>query len=101
MGRWDFDIFWRAGRAVWMGQDPYAVEHFLYPLPAAYFFALLAAFPQRAAFWVWLAFNIVLLAWKLRGRLPKWALYFPLAVIIYHRSGVICEVVRTACERSR
>lgn len=78
MQRWDFNILWQAGHAVWLGHDPYSVEHFYYPLPAAYLFALLATVPQSTAFWAWLLLNMGLLAWKLRGRLPAWALYFPL-----------------------
>lgn len=78
MAQYDFGIFWRAGRAVCMGQDPYAVAGFFYPLPAAYLFAVLAAVPQPVAYWAWLAFNLGLLVIKLRNRLAGWALYFPL-----------------------
>jgi hypothetical protein len=78
MGGYDFGVLWQAGRAIWQGQDPYGVSGFFYPLPVAYFFALLAALPRQVAFWVWLALNLVLLGWLVRRRAVAWALYFPL-----------------------
>ena len=78
MGGYDFGVLWQAGRAVWLGQDPYRVSGFYYPLPVAYIFALLAPLPRQPAFWVWLTFNLVLLGWRLRRRIVEWALYFPL-----------------------
>lgn len=78
MAGYDFGILWQAGRAVWLGQDPYQVGGFFYPLPVAYFFAILAALPRQTAFWVWLAFNLALLGWTLRKRAVAWAFYFPL-----------------------
>jgi hypothetical protein len=78
MQGYDFGVLWQAGRAVWLGQDPYQVTGFFYPLPVAYFFALLALLPRQVAFWVWLAINLVLLGWTLRRRMVAWTLYFPL-----------------------
>jgi hypothetical protein len=77
VGGYDFGILWEAGRAVLLGQDPYGVSGFFYPLPVAYFFALLAFMPQQVAFLVWVAFSLFLLGWTLRRRAVAWVLYFP------------------------
>ena len=65
MQGYDFGVLWQAGLAVCLGQDPYQVTGFFYPLPVAYFSALLALLPRQVAFWVWLAINLVLLGWTL------------------------------------
>jgi len=77
MGGYDFGILWQAGRAVWLGQDPYGVEGFFYPLPVAYFFALLALFRKEVAFGLWILVNLAILGWMLRRRAIGWLLYFP------------------------
>jgi len=78
MGGYDFGILWQAGRAVWLGRDPYRVSGFYYPLPVAYIFALLAPLPRQPALWVLMALNLALLGWRLRRQIVERALYFPL-----------------------
>lgn len=78
MEGYDFGVLWQAGRAVWLGQDPYAVNGFFYPLPVAYLFAPLAPLPRPIAFWTWLVLNLAILIGLLRWRVVVWVLYFPL-----------------------
>ena len=33
MAGYDFEVLWQAGQAVWLGQDPYRMSGFYYPLP--------------------------------------------------------------------
>jgi hypothetical protein len=58
----DYGIFWKVGRDVWAGQDPYAgerfVEHpFLNPPTALPLFALFAVLPLDVSFAVWTVLN--------------------------------------------
>ncbi len=78
MGGYDFQVFWRAGRALLAGLSPYTVEGFFYPLPAAFFFVLFALFPKTVAFYGWLAFNLTLFFRRLGRRALAWLLYFPM-----------------------
>jgi hypothetical protein len=77
MGGYDFGILWNAGHAVLLGQDPYGVDGFFYPLPVAVFFAPFALLPRQVAFWVWVGLNLVVLGLLLRRRAVAWLLYFP------------------------
>ena len=77
MNGWDFHILWEAGRAVLSGQNPYSVEFFFYPLPFAYFMAVLGLFPFGAAFALWAIMNLGLLIAAFRRRFIFWLLYVP------------------------
>ena len=59
----DFQFFWKAGREVWGGMDPYCpsrfAEHpFLNPPTAFPLFALFAALPIRASLAFWTLLNV-------------------------------------------
>jgi hypothetical protein len=82
MGGYDFGILWQAGKAVLLGQDPYGVNGFFYPLPVAYFFAPFALLPRQVAFWVWVGLNLVVLGLVLRRRALTWVLYFPVVHLL-------------------
>jgi hypothetical protein len=63
----DFHIFWRAGRDVWNGIDPYSEERFaanpfLNPPTALPLFAVFAILPFRPSFILWTILNIVIAA---------------------------------------
>lgn len=77
MDGWDFGILWQGGQAILSGQDPYSVPFFLYPLPVAYFMAVLALLPQSVAFGAWLALNLGLLIYFFRKRFWQWLLFTP------------------------
>lgn len=87
MNGWDFAILWKAGLAVLMGRDPYSVEYFYYPLPFAYLLSVFALFPERAAFWLWILFNLGLLIACFRKDFWQWVLYVP--VIHLFSSGQV------------
>jgi hypothetical protein len=59
----DYGIFWRAGRDVWGGVDPYAPDRFaenpfLHPPTALPLFAVFALLPYHTSFVVWTALNV-------------------------------------------
>jgi hypothetical protein len=61
----DFHIFWRAGRDVWAGIDPYSPERFstnpfLNPPTALPLFAVFALLPFRPSFVIWTLLNLVI-----------------------------------------
>jgi hypothetical protein len=61
----DYHIFWRAGRDVWAGIDPYSPERFamnpfLNPPTALPVFAIFAVLPFRASFVVWAVLNLLI-----------------------------------------
>jgi hypothetical protein len=61
----DFHIFWRAGRDVWGGIDPYSEERFatnpfLNPPTALPLFAVFALLPFRSSFILWTILNLVI-----------------------------------------
>ena len=61
----DYHIFWRAGRDVWEGKDPFdparfAVNPFLNPPTAIPLFALFAVIPYRSSLIVWTLLNCLL-----------------------------------------
>ncbi|MBN1811552.1 MAG: DUF2029 domain-containing protein [Anaerolineae bacterium] len=82
MGGYDFGVLWKAGQAVLLGQDPYGVNGFFYPLPVAVFFAPFALLPRQVAFWVWVGLNLVVLGLMLRRRAVAWVLYFPVVHLL-------------------
>jgi hypothetical protein len=61
----DYHIFWRAGRDIWSGVDPYsparfAINPFLNPPTALPLFALFAVLPFEASFIVWTFLNLAI-----------------------------------------
>jgi hypothetical protein len=74
---WDFSVLWAAGNAILEGQSPYDVANFFYPLPFAYFLAILALLPQQVSLLLWLALNIGLLILAFRREFWKWLPYAP------------------------
>jgi hypothetical protein len=78
MNGWDFGIMWMAGRALLEGRDPYSISEFYYPLPYAYFMALLALIPQQIAFGLWVIICFALLVYFLRKPFWHWLFYVPL-----------------------
>ena len=78
MTGWDFSIFWLAGHAVLTGQDPYSIQYFYYPLPAAYIFAIFALLPIEISFGVWIGVNLAFLILIFKKDFWQWLLYTPL-----------------------
>jgi hypothetical protein len=58
-GGQDVVIFWRAGRAVWEGVNPYADRYMLTPPPGLPLFALLGVTPFTVTLWLWKVLNIL------------------------------------------
>lgn len=67
----DADAFWRAGRALWEGRDPYAETEILNPPTAFTLFALFGLLP----------YSVFAMAWKILGLLG-----FGLLPLLAHRS---------------
>lgn len=69
----DFDYLWRAGRAVWQGENPYTVVRqelpspLSYPATAAVLMAPFGALPRHLAGAVFAGLSLGLLVWSVTG----------------------------------
>ena len=78
MWGFDFDIFWRASRALLQGQSPYVVGGFFSPYPVALVLLPFALLPFGLAFGLWTALKLFLLARAGdRQQFIKAVLFFP------------------------
>jgi len=83
MWMYDFHLFYEAGRAVLMGQSPYAISEFISPYPLAVLFTPLAALPEMLAYALFVALSLFFL-WKVMGRRAGWALLsFPVLFTLF------------------
>ncbi|MBI4769121.1 MAG: DUF2029 domain-containing protein [Chloroflexi bacterium] len=78
----DFRVFYAAGRAVLAGASPYGVAAFYYPLPVAYFFALLGLLPFEPALGLWWALQLAALIAVARRATGFW-LFFPPVIQLF------------------
>lgn len=80
---YDFEIFWRGGRRILAGTNPYRVDGFISPLPLAVLFAPLGFLPMHAAYGVFVLGSLAML-WKAAGRRAVWALLsFPVVFTLF------------------
>lgn len=70
---WDFWIFWRIGRAT----DPYSVHGAIYPPPMTLLFRIIGLLPEAYAFYLWTAFNLILLVIMFKRRALLYTLFMP------------------------
>ncbi len=73
MWRYDFHLFYLAGRAVLSGTSPYAIFDFNPPYPLAMLFALVAWMPEWLAYVLYLA-GCLWLMWRVMGKRLVWPL---------------------------
>jgi hypothetical protein len=83
MWKYDFHIFYLAGRAVLEGQSPYLIPDFNSPFMLAVLFAPLSIFPEWFSYLLFIAINLILLI-KILGKKSIWAfLSFPVLFTLF------------------
>lgn len=73
----DFDVFWRAAKALVQGSDPYALPGVYYPLPTFFLFIPFVAVPLPWARGIWTVIEFLIFVTVLRQRALFVVLFMP------------------------